>query len=233
MRYGLKITTQLSVFTLLVSSVFAAGAEMKLEDYIHSRIDEFDQIDSQRRQHLNTIAEFIQKRVNEQEKIQLTYICTHNSRRSHMAQLWSAVAAHHYGIERYQSFSGGTEATAFNPRAVAALQRAGMEIEVSGLHENPRYVVTLQKELGPQICYSKVYNEKPNPAQDFCAIMVCSDADEKCPVVDGAIARFAIPYVDPKVADNTPVEAERYDERSAQIAREMLYLFSLISEEEK
>jgi hypothetical protein len=56
--------------------------------------------------------------------------------------------------------------------------------------------------------------------------MTCSEADKNCPVVRGAAVRVALPYEDPKVADGTPAEAARYDERSRQIATEMFYLFS-------
>ena len=39
------------------------------------------------------------------------------------------------------------------------------------------------------------------------------------------------PYDDPKAFDDTPAEAEKYDERSQQIAREMLYIFSKAKEQ--
>jgi arsenate reductase (thioredoxin) len=48
-----------------------------------------------------------------------------------------------------------------------------------------------------------------------------------CPIVRGASHRVSIPYKDPKVADDTPTESAAYDERCAQIAREMLFAFSL------
>ena len=213
----------------MVARDSVASETPMLQKYIASRIEEFKQIDPQRREQLAAIAEFVRERVAAKEEIRLTFICTHNSRRSHMAQLWSAAAAEHYGVENYQSYSGGTEATAFNPRAVAALERAGMQFEIAEIQNNPKYSVTLQEGIEPQLCFSKVYNRQPNPEKSFCAVMVCSDADENCPVVSGAIARFAIPYEDPKVADGTPGEAAKYDERSAQIAREMLFLFSLVS----
>jgi len=144
-----------------------------------------------------------------------------------MAQLWAAAAAASYGIGDVETFSGGTEATAFNPRAVAALERAGFEIKTSAPGDaNPKYLVRLSSASDALECFSKVYDQAPNPTSDFCAVMTCSAADEACPRVAGATLRLAIPYDDPKVADGTPDEAATYDERCAQIAREMLFAIS-------
>ncbi len=159
----------------------------------------------------------------------LTFICTHNSRRSHLAQIWAQAAAAHYGVPHVATFSGGTESTAFNPRAVAALKRAGFDIPEPEAAPNTRYRVAFSEGAEPLVCFSKVYTDAPKPAGEFCAVMTCSDADENCPMVAGAAARFAIPYDDPKAFDGTPQETEKYDERCRQIAREMLYLMSRVS----
>ena len=78
--------------------------------------------------------------------------------------------------------------------------------------------------------FSKKYDHQVNPHEDFTALLVCANADEACPVVPGADARFAIPYKDPKVADNTPEENAMYAARCRQIAREMLYITKVISD---
>lgn len=160
--------------------------------------------------------------------MRLTFICTQNSRRSHLAQLWAAIAADEYAVENVTTFSGGTEATAFNPRAVAALRRVGVVIPEPETSSNPRYEVRFSESSPrtPETCFSKVYDEAPNPQDGFCAVMTCTQADEACPYVPGADKRLALPYVDPKAADDTPQEAATYDERCEQIAREMLYVFS-------
>ena len=36
--------------------------------------------------------------------------------------------------------------------------------------------------------------------------MTCSAADKSCPLVEGAIARYAIHYTDPRLCDDTPTE---------------------------
>lgn len=146
-----------------------------------------------------------------------------------MSQIWAQVAAHYYQLPRVQTFSGGTEATAFNPRAVAALQRAGLAIDRKTQGDNPCYQVRRDDHVLIEQAFSKKYDDPVNPQEDFAAIMTCSQADEACPFVPGAARRLSLPYGDPKEADDTPQEASRYDERSKQIATEMLYCFSQVN----
>ena len=212
-----------------VASVDAAETKLneRLAKFVVAREAEFDQISAERKLQLQPLTDYLTDcRKSDNKPIRLTFICTHNSRRSHMAQLWAAVAAVHYGFDQVETFSGGTESTAFNPRAIEAMKRAGFVIGDVDASENPRYEVFYASQTPPQICFSKVYSESPNPTQDFCAVMTCTSADKGCPVVSGATARVAIPYEDPKVADNTADEQAKYDERAAQIAREILYAFS-------
>lgn len=207
-----------------------SGIEMNaaLRTYVDQRIAEFDRIAADRRSHLEKVSDYVTTRLSSGDPIKLTFICTHNSRRSHMSQIWALIAARHYGIERVETFSGGTEATAFNPRAVAALRRAGITIEKSDEDANPKYAVSLGGSSEPIVCFSKVYDQSPNPDKGFCAVMTCTQADQKCPLVKGCDLRVSLPFDDPKVADNTPDEASKYDERCSQISREMLYLFSRV-----
>ena len=60
----------------------------------------------------------------------LIFVCTHNSRRSHMSQLWAQAAALSQGLD-IKAYSAGTETTAFNPRAVKALKTHGFQIDES------------------------------------------------------------------------------------------------------
>lgn len=200
-----------------------------LEEYVAARVAEFDQIDAERRAALRAVAAYVLKCRLAKETARLNFICTHNSRRSHLSQVFATVGARHFGIERVETFSGGTEATAFNPRAIAALRRAGLKIERTTGEQNPVYHVRTGPECTPLTCFSKIYNQAPNPSSDFCAVMTCDDADEKCPLVQGATERVAVTYVDPKVSDDTDKEAATYDARARQIAREMLFVFSEVA----
>lgn len=201
----------------------------KLAKYVSARAAEFEQIDAERRSLLDTLATHIADRLRAETPVRVTFVCTHNSRRSHFAQLWALVAARHAGIDRVQTYSGGTEATACNPRTVAALERAGFDVERTTDDDNPIYHVRFAANAPAATCFSKVYDHAPNPKHDFIVVMTCSHADETCPSVRGAALRLAITYDDPKAADDTPEEASRYDERCAQIAREMLYVFNEVA----
>lgn len=222
-----------SLFLILGSTVMADNStesssdlHPELRTYLFERVAEFDEIPDDRKRELKKLSQYVNRRLADGQPVRLTFICTHNSRRSHISQIWAAVAAHLYGVDGVSTFSGGTEATAFNPRAVAALKRSGLKIESQNEAENPPYAVSFSDAAAPLFCFSKVYNESPNPVTDFCAVMTCSDADKNCPIVQGSSLRLAIPYVDPKVADNTDEESRKYDERCRQICREMLFVFS-------
>ena len=190
--------------------------------YVEARIAEVGDISADRRAPLDALADWIIRKARAREPADAVFICTHNSRRSHLAQVWAQVAAAWYGVDGVTTYSGGTEATAFNRRAMAALTRAGLEIQVVEPGLNPVYEVRYAESAPPIRAFSKVYSAPPNPTSDFCAVMTCSDADEACPVVVGADERIAIMYVDPKVSDGTDRETATYDERCAEIAREML-----------
>ena len=195
-----------------------------LHTYLTARSSEFEQIDAARRTTLGALALQIERGVD----ADLVFICTHNSRRSHFGQIWAQAAAVWFGRSNVRTYSGGTEATAFEPRAIAALQRAGMQVERSEDGANPRYLVRLGStaDAWSRIeCFSKHYESPPNPRADFIAVMTCAQADAGCPLVLGATARIALPYEDPKAFDGSARETAAYDACCAQIAREMLFCF--------
>ncbi len=194
-----------------------------LNQYLEKADKNAGSISPERKEDLLELAAFISAQSKAGKPIRLTFICTHNSRRSHLGQVWAATAATWLGIENITTHSGGTEATACNPRTIAALERAGFHASKSE-GTNPRYAVSCSDGITPLLCFSKKYNDQTNPASDFAAIMTCSHADKNCPIIPGASARISIPYEDPKVSDNTPDEAKTYDERSFQIATEMVFV---------
>lgn len=199
-----------------------------LQQYVNTAIKEFDQIPEERKKVLLQLSQYVQGKVKANKPVKLTFICTHNSRRSHISQIWAQTAAYYYGIEGVETYSGGTEATAFNARAVKAMSKAGFEIIQTGGVKNPLYLVKFAESMAPVKAFSKTYNAADNPQESFAAIMTCSHADQNCPFIPGASARIAIPYDDPKDFDYTPQEEAKYNERTRQIAREMLYAFNQI-----
>lgn len=205
-----------------------SGIYTDVSNYASERKTEFDQIPADRKKQLEEIAVIIGSKLSKAEIPQLVFICTHNSRRSHISQIWAQAAARIYGVYGVECYSGGTEVTAFNPKSVEAMKRCGFKVEEVIPGDNPIYHVYYAGDAVPVKAWSKKYDDLKNPRKDFCAVMTCSQADEACPVVFGASDRFSIPYEDPKKADGTPEETEVYDERIRQISREMLYLFSKV-----
>lgn len=205
-----------------------------------ARLSDFEEIPAERRASLQKLAAWISEKRAAGQPIRLTFICTHNSRRSHFGQVWAAVAAEFYDIKNVESFSGGTEATACNLRTLAALERAGFDIERAvedekidfklpeNVAENPYWKIRFSKNEPPILAFSKIFDAPPNPVSGFAAIMTCSHAEENCPFVPGCERRFSIPYDDPKMADDSPDEAAVYDARCRQIAQEMAFVFSEI-----
>jgi arsenate reductase len=206
------------------------GLLPKLNAYAESLLQEAQQIPDERKALLQQLADYLVQ--SKKAPVKLNFICTHNSRRSHIAQIWAAAGAACLGIPGVETYSGGTEATAFNPRAVAALQRTGFKIDSPG-GENPHYQVAFAETQAPLICYSKTFDAPVNPQSGFAAIMTCSDADENCPFIPGAAFRLPLTYDDPKVADGTPEETARYNERVRQIGREILYAMQLAAQKMK
>lgn len=193
---------------------------------IQKLTNEFHQIPASRKPILQELTDFISQQTKMNAMINLNFICTHNSRRSHISQVWAQAAAQYYGVENVQCFSGGTEATAFNPRAVKAMKDAGFDIQVLKDGINPVYKVRFSDNASALTVFSKKYDDDFNPKKDFAAVMTCSHADENCPLVIGAAKRIALTYNDPKDFDGTPQEASKYAERVHEIGREILFAFS-------
>jgi len=199
-----------------------------LDPYVSQIAKDLDKLSIHRQVILSEIAETISTRLRSGEDANLTFICTHNSRRSHMSQIWAQTAAYYYDLDRVYAFSGGTETTACNCRTIAASRRVGFSIVSTTEGENPVYLVQYSDDRPPIQAYSKLYNGDDNPDQGFIALMTCSQADKKCLVVEGAIARYAIHYVDPKLCDDTPEEGPAYDAWCLEIAGEMFYIMSKV-----
>lgn len=176
---------------------------------------------------LDQIAEYASDKLANGEFPKLMFVCTHNSRRSQLSQLWAKTAAVYLGIN-IESYSAGTEVTAVYPEIVQTIARAGFDVNQSDESDNPKYLVGFGEELKPLTLFSKLIENEINPTAGFASVMTCSHAEANCPFVPGAEKRFPLHYEDPKQYDGTPQEAAAYQERSAQIATEMLYLFSKI-----
>lgn len=199
-----------------------------IQTYCTGLTKEFDTISQERKKLLRRISDYVISKRRENKTVNMVYICTHNSRRSHFGQIWSKVASEYYGVKYVNTFSGGTEATAFNENAINALRRIGFIIKPINIEKNTHYEVFYDYQQKPIESFSKVYDHPTNPQKEFAAIMTCGEAEENCPFIPGVEFRIAATYDDPKAFDNTPEQEAKYDERCRQIALEMLYVFSAL-----
>ena len=185
----------------------------------------YEHIPGKRKEILHQLINYIRLKKSNNEPIRLNFICTHNSRRSHLSQIWAQTMAYHFGIDNVSCYSGGTEATAMFPKVAETLTNQGFEIYRLSDFPNPVYGVKYDQNEHPIICFSKEYSHAFNPQAGYAAIVTCNSADEACPVVLGADARFPIKYDDPKAFDGTDLMDAKYADRSLQIGVEMAYVF--------
>ncbi len=200
----------------------------ELQEYLH-QIPQVE-VPEDRMPELERLAEYLAGKLKSTGSAALNFICTHNSRRSHMGQVWAQTLAVAYGLDGISTYSGGTEATAANPRTIRALRQAGFNISQLDESPNPHYRIAYGSDHEGMEAWSKVYSDPANPQQEFGAIMTCDSANEACPVVLGADGRFPIMYLDPKAFDDTPREQAAYAERCQQIAAEMNWVMSRTAE---
>jgi hypothetical protein len=199
-----------------------------LASYCSTLPSEFNQIPEERKAELLEISQFVAEKRASHLPADLNFVCTSNSRRSHMAQIWAQTAAHFYGLDSVWTFSGGTEETRVHKNTIAALGRVGFELSSNRQADNPIWLVTIGKGNAWAI-FSKKYDHGTNPKKGFGAVMVCSEADKSCPSVAGADFRLGLPYEDPKLFDGTALQDKKYDERCRQIAREMFFVMEAAS----
>jgi len=186
-------------------------------------------ISKERKQILDILKTYIQTKKNNHQNINLNFICTHNSRRSHLSQIWAQTMANNFKIKNVFCYSGGTEATAMFTVVEETLKKQGFHIDKLSNEKNPVYAIKFSENNNPIVCFSKTFDADFNPSSNFAAIMTCSHADENCPFIAGAEQRIPVRYDDPKAFDNTPQQLEKYRERSLQIATELFYVFSQIN----
>lgn len=186
------------------------------------------EISEDRKVILEPLVGFIRKRLEENKEVAINFICTHNSRRSHLSQVWAQVASVYYDLPNVTCYSGGTEETAMFPKVVDTLQEQGLLINKISDIDNPVYAIKYDEDRHPIIGFSKKHDSSFNPTHGFVAIMTCSQADGGCPFIAGADKRIPITFEDPKISDDTSEQTKVYIERSLQIGAEMFYVFSQI-----
>lgn len=198
--------------------------ETSISEYNHSEIVE------NRKTVLQPLIDYIQSKVKNKQPVRINFICTHNSRRSHLTQVWAKTMAHYFNIPNVTCYSSGTETTALFPKVAETLENTGFKVNKLSEGENPIYSIKFSDNELPIIAFSKKLDNEFNPKNSFAAVMTCSQADGACPFVIGAEKRIPITFEDPKAFDNTPQQTEKYLERSMQIANEMKYVFTKVNQ---
>lgn len=226
------------LLVILFSFAYKSGAnEMTLNKNLSKEIvklsREANKISKERKKQIEELANYIANKLNQHKEVNLNFICTHNSRRSHISQLWALAVSNYFGITNILCYSGGTEATAFNHRSVKALKKVGFDIQKLDDSSNPKYICKIGENLPEIISFSKKYDDPSNPQNEFIAVMVCSDADHNCPYIPAAESRFSLNYEDPKRFDNTLHEEKEYDNTVQLIGREITHLFKIVKEKLK
>jgi arsenate reductase (thioredoxin) len=199
-----------------------------LDLLIDQLLEDSGRIPDERLRILDSLSGHIRNQLKGKDPVRLNFICTHNSRRSQISQIWAHTAATAFQIPRIETGSGGTEATAFHPNAVRAMRTLGFRIAQPAPHENPEnplYHVSMGTGTPDLVCRSKRFEEAFPNAATFLAVMTCSDADQNCPVVPGALARIPLTYEDPKSSDGSGREQQEYLKTAVEIGREILHAF--------
>ena len=86
-------------------------------------------VTEERKEILQSLIDYIQLKIDNNEAVNLNFICTHNSRRSHLSQVWAQTFAYYYKLNNINCYSGGTEVTAIFPKVVVTLQQQGFLIQ--------------------------------------------------------------------------------------------------------
>lgn len=187
------------------------------------------QLTDDRKELLTTISKKIATELIKDGEVNVTFICTHNSRRSQLGQVWAFYAAQYFNLN-INAFSGGTEVTSFYRNTIKTLQKVGFNFQVDDFsHQNPKYIISFENSTKSILGFSKRYDH-PENKEPFIAITTCNNADKNCPFIPTASHRLHLPFVDPKASDETPEQEQVYLNTNLQIAGEVHFIFKNVKE---
>lgn len=184
-------------------------------------LPDVSQIKESRLKILDHIARQLVNVIQQDDEANVVFVCTHNSRRSQIAQVCLQLFLQELNIKNIGVFSCGTEKTHIPPQIFALFKRQGLEVRES---KNDSIEVFNQIVL-----FSKTYEDDSLPKRSI-AIMVCDSASETCPFVPSFNQRISLEFRDPKQADGSPEEEKSYNKAWIKIATEMAYLVLKLDE---
>ena len=184
------------------------------EKLFKTALHQIDSIKSGRLDVLDKIASKITSRLKLDLKANVVFVCTHNSRRSQIAEVSLRSFLKVLQIPEISVFSCGTEKTGIPDQIVRLLEGLGFEVLKTGEFIN----------VGSEITLSSKTFDDPGLPPNLLAIMVCDHASESCPFVPSFSERISLEFQDPKSADGSPQETVSYENAWKKISREMAYL---------
>lgn len=185
---------------------------MKIKKYI-SKIEKFKPNDKSKIR-LHDIIDGINS-LTQKRKLNLVFICNHNSRRSQFAQFWGEILAIHYK-KRINIFSAGIIKTEIYFQVIESIKRIGFNI----LKLKSSYQINYNNQT---INLSSKLLEKIK-IKNFISIMTCSNTDASCPINLRSALNLNLYFQDPKVYDGAFNEEQKYDAICLKIASELNYI---------
>jgi len=196
------------------------------DDTIQKWMSDSASISEERLLELDNLAELTLNTINKHGQAELLFVCTHNSRRSQIAELLCFAILNYFKVEEIDCLSAGTEQTHVNKRIIKAMRSAGFGIETSGFGDHIKYDLITENAM-VKVLYSKTLDHILRKGPSMITVMVCDDADQNCPYVPDTI-RFSLNYTDPKFSDDSPEEPHVYADKVDEIGRELTHLVSSI-----
>lgn len=129
-----------------------------------------------------------------EHKTRILFLCTGNSCRSQMAEGW----ARHLGAGDVEAASAGIEAHGKNPRAIAVMAEAG--VDITG-QESTRVSEAMIRDAD-------------------VVVTVCGHADEHCPVLPAGVRKLHWPLEDPAKATGSEAEIMAAFRQTRDVIRE-------------
>ena len=139
-----------------------------LAQTVESMADDTVDIAQVRQSELNEVALWVADMLVDSGHVDLTFICTHNSRRSHLAQVWAQVGAKFQGCRAYAHSAEARKRPHATHARLRRCVRAGFQVAVQDTvrgTSNPTYGVSMGKDVAGMACFSKTYTDEANPQQ--------------------------------------------------------------------
>jgi len=137
--------------------------------------------------------------------INILYLCTGNSCRSQIAEGWTQ----YLGGDAFNVESAGIEAHGKNPRAIAVMEEAGVDISAQE---------------------STIVTDEMLKRADV-VVTVCGHADEQCPAIPPGVRKIHWPLSDPAKATGSEEEImSEFRATRKEVKRRVKSLLTLLSE---